>query len=229
MTDPTDHGSEDRHVKTELGAYVLGGLEPAERRAVDAHIEHCASCRDELSRLSALPPLLDRLTVEEATADYTEVRQGLAATVAEASELERRRLHRQLRVWRTVAAVAAAIALIVGLVAWQPWEDPPDRLVVQVVPVTELAGGVDGTVAAYAWEWGTTVELRVSDLPPAASYEIWAVSEDGRRERAGTWGPTEHRGALVRGASAIQRHDLARVEITDEGGAALFAAEFREG
>ena len=219
----------DPHVKTELGAYVLGGLEPAERRAVDAHVEHCTSCRDELGRLSALPPLLDRLSVEEATADYGTIREDLAETVLRSDAVERRRLRRQVRIWRGVSAAAAVLALVAGALLWEPWSQPPDRVTVQVVPVTETAEGVDGTIAAYAWEWGTTVELRVSDLPAATSYEIWAVSADGRRERAGTWGPTAHRGALVRGASAIQRHELARVEVTDGGGARLFAADFPGG
>lgn len=65
-----------------------------------------------------------------------------------------------------------------------------------------------------------------ADLPPAPAYVLWAVSRTGERQRAGTWGPTDHRGAHVRGASAIPRDRLARVEVTDPQGAPLFAAEF---
>lgn len=218
----------DPHVRTELGAYVLGALEPVERHRVEHHLADCASCRDELSRLSVLPTLLDRLSPEEAMAGYDELPRLLPTTVERASHELDERLRRQVRRWRAAASVAAAAAVLVSLLAWAPWQPPPDRIVVAVVPVAQAAQTVEGTVAAYAWEWGTTVEIRVQGLPPADGYAVWAVSDTGRRERAGTWGPTAHRGALVRGASAIQRDNLMQVEITDRDGTPLFAARFDE-
>lgn len=216
----------DGHVHTELGAYVLGALEPAERRAVEDHLAHCDTCRNELAGLSALPPLLDRLSVEEATADLASVSAALAARGRRAAADEHVRLRRHLQRWR-VAAVAAALVAVVAIAgAWQPWKSPPDRLVAQLVPISDEAGTVQGTIAAYAWEWGSTIEIRVDDLPPRTSYLVWAVAEDGRRERAGTWGPTEDGGATVRAASAILRPSLARVQVTDPDGTALFEAEF---
>jgi hypothetical protein len=49
-----------------LGAYVLGALEREERARLEAHLETCAICREELDRLAPLPGLLSRLTLEEA-------------------------------------------------------------------------------------------------------------------------------------------------------------------
>jgi hypothetical protein len=49
-----------------LGAYVLGALEREERAGLEAHLETCDICREELDRLAPLPGLLSRLTVEEA-------------------------------------------------------------------------------------------------------------------------------------------------------------------
>jgi anti-sigma-K factor RskA len=218
----------DPHVRTDLGAYVLGALEPVERHRVERHLADCASCRDELSRLSALPALLDRLSPEEAMAGYEELPRLLPTTVERASLDLQERLRRQVRLWRASASVAAAAAVMIGLLAWAPWRPPPDRIVVEVVPLAQEAQSVEGTVAAYAWEWGTTVEIQVQGLPPADGFAVWAISDSGDRERAGTWGPTRHRGALVRGASAIQRDQLVQVEITDRDGAPLFAASFDE-
>lgn len=216
----------DGHVHTELGAYVLGALEPAERRAVEDHVAHCDTCRNELASLSGLPPLLDRLTVEEATADLAGVSAELAARGRRAAADEHVRLRRHLQRWR-LAAVAATLAAVVAVVgSWQPWEASPDRLVAQLVPVSDEARAVHGTIAAYAWEWGSTIEIRVDDLPPRPAYLVWAVAEDGHRERAGTWGPTEDGGATVRAASAILRPALARVQVTDTEGTALFEADF---
>ena len=72
-----------------------------------------------------------------------------------------------------------------------------------------------------AWEWGTTVELDLEDLPPADRYVVWTVAADGRREQAGTWGWTASGHAYVRGASAIQRGDLAQIEVAEADGAVL--------
>lgn len=215
----------DGHVRHELGAYVLGALEPAERRLVEDHVTSCTVCRDELAHLSAVPPLLDRISADEATADLPGIRARLARVADRAAADAHHHLRVQVRRWRTLAVAATVAALVAVGAAWQPWVPPPDRLVVQVVPVASDAF-VEGTVAAYAWEWGTTIELRVTDLPRETAYLVWAVAEDGRRERAGTWGPTADGGAMVRAASAILRPDLATVEVTTPDGTVLFAAEF---
>lgn len=216
----------DEHVRHELGAYVLGALEPDERRAVEAHVAACGSCRDELAHLSAVPPLLDRITPEEAMADLTGVGARLVARTREAELADHARLRASVRRWRVVAIAAGLAAVTAVAAAWQPWDEPPDRLVAQVVPMDAEADAVRGTVAAYAWEWGSTIEIRVQDLPTRRAYVVWAVADDGRRERAGTWGPTSHGGATVRAASAILRPQLSSVEVTDPDGTTLFATEF---
>ncbi|MER5395024.1 zf-HC2 domain-containing protein, partial [Saccharopolyspora sp. NPDC002686] len=43
-----------------LGAYVLGGLDPDERRQLEEHLGRCAECREELSGYAGLPGLLHR-------------------------------------------------------------------------------------------------------------------------------------------------------------------------
>ncbi len=218
--------SREPHVRTELGAYVLGALEPADRHTVELHLTDCGTCRDELSRLSVLPGLLDRLTPDEALVDLEVVRRTLPDTLALATRTTEQRLRRQLRSWRAMAVTGAATAAAAIVFAWAPWQPPPDRVVVALVPIASAADATQGTVAAYAWEWGTTVEIRVESLPPAEAYAIWTVRSDGHRERAGTWGPTELGSAYVRGASAILRDELARVEVTDPSGVPLFAASF---
>lgn len=47
---------------TDLGAYVLGSLEPAERAAVDEHLLSCPTCAAELADLAGLPALLAGVT-----------------------------------------------------------------------------------------------------------------------------------------------------------------------
>jgi hypothetical protein len=51
-----------------LGAYLLGGLEPAEAALFEQHLAECADCRSELDELASLPALLDALPVPDAVA-----------------------------------------------------------------------------------------------------------------------------------------------------------------
>ncbi|MFB4301373.1 anti-sigma factor family protein [Actinomadura sp. NTSP31] len=48
-------------VRTALGVYVVGAIDPAERGQVEAHLENCPACRDELVGLAGLPALLGRV------------------------------------------------------------------------------------------------------------------------------------------------------------------------
>ena len=43
-------------IRLALGVYVVGAIDPAERSIVDAHLSHCAACREELAGLAGLPP-----------------------------------------------------------------------------------------------------------------------------------------------------------------------------
>jgi hypothetical protein len=49
------------HVRLELGAYLLGAIEPAQRALVNRHLRTCLACRAELSDLASLPSLLRRV------------------------------------------------------------------------------------------------------------------------------------------------------------------------
>lgn len=211
-----------RHVEEALGAYVLGALEPAERRAVEAHVADCTRCRDELAALSGMPALLDRLTSDEATADLAAVPATLAPQLTAGAAGAIVALRRQVRRWRLTAAAVAMAAVVAGVVTQAPWRTAPEPIVVALQPVAADAAQVDGTVATYAWEWGTTVEVAVANLPDRSRYVIWVVAGDGTRQEVGTWGPTATAAATVRSASAVPRNQIRAVEIRDESGDLLF-------
>ncbi len=209
-----------RELRERLGAYVLGALDPEERIEVEAHLDGCSSCRDELSRLSPLPPLLDRVTVEEVEQGVLRPPAGLLDGLLARVQQEQRRDRRRLRAWQAVAASLAAVALVL----WAPWQtqSPLDAL---VAPAQPVAAPVEGEAALMAWEWGTTVRLEVTGLPERDGYVLWVVADDGRREQAGTWGPTADHSARVIGASGILRPSPVRVEVTDPAGEELAVFE----
>ena len=209
-----------RDLRERLGTYVLGALDHDERLEVEQHLEGCSTCRDEVARLSSLPPLLDRLSVEEVTADALRPPAGLRDQVMARIDRERRRGRATLRIWQGVAAALAVVALAL----WAPWQQPP-ALDAVVAPAQPVAAPVEGQAELMAWEWGTTVRLEVVGLPERDGYVLWAVALDGRRQQAGTWGPTADRSARVIGASGILRDALARVEVTDPDGEVLAVFE----
>ncbi|HEU5031947.1 MAG TPA: anti-sigma factor [Spirillospora sp.] len=112
-------------VRTALGVYVVGAIDPAERGRVDAHLEGCPACRDELAGLAGLPALLGR--VEEAQLEQVvgdpapgpELLEGLLARAAERRRgwlgpLGRRAGGRgRVTRWAPLAA-AACLLLVVG-------------------------------------------------------------------------------------------------------------------
>ncbi len=218
--------SDPGHVREELGAYVLGGLGPGERRAVDAHLAECQRCRDELARLSVLPGVLDRLTAEEVLEDLTSVPETVRPQLASQLAAAGQGLHRQVRRWRaaTAAATLAAAAAAAALLVVDP--APTETVRVAVVPVAADAAQVEGTVAAFAWEWGTTVEVDLASLPARERYTIWVVDVDDEWIAAGTWGPTDDETARVRSATAVPTPRVARVEVHGDDGSSLLTADF---
>lgn len=192
-----------------LGAYALGGLEPAERSRVEGHLEDCAACRDELASLAVLPGLLSRLSEEEASGDLLNVRADHAERVVDEVARQRRSERRRLGVWRTVAAVAAAIALVVGAVVVQPWGGP--RGTVYAFQV----GDAQATAAVEPREWGMRVELRAGGLPEVRGYTLWAVADDGHRAYVASWADVDREEIALTGSCYMAASEVTHMEITD--------------
>jgi len=100
------------HVRDRLGDHLEGDLSLEERSRVDAHIEHCAECADELRELRATVGLLRGLPDPEPPVLLTaEVMRRIEA--GEGSETRVVQLFRRASQARFAAALAAGI---VGLV-----------------------------------------------------------------------------------------------------------------
>jgi anti-sigma factor RsiW len=191
------------HPREDLGAYVLGALEPEERAAVAAHLAECPVCRAEYDRLARLPDLLRPaegleipaapLGVEERVLDRIAQergakppRGGLLARVRAVGRGRRRRPHRGRAAF---AAAVAGAALGAGATALALTAGGDDG-----APAPQYAVALTGATGATAraelqpGRGGTEVHMWVKGLPPGAEavYEV-RCERSGWSASAGTF------------------------------------------
>ncbi|GLW65231.1 anti-sigma factor [Actinomadura rubrobrunea] len=201
--------NECAQARAALGVYVVGAIDAAERGRLEAHLETCPACRDELAGLAGLPALLGRVDetqITQAAGPPPELLDSLLARAAEQRKGPLRRLAGgtgRLR-WAPLAAAACLMflagMLFGGLV--RPFGDgrPAAERTVTAVPrptdatppAVRLAASdprskIDAYVMLYDKKWGTKVELYLAGAPRGARCKWYAVARDGRRDPLGSW------------------------------------------
>ena len=211
--------SEDhREIRHLLGAYLLGGLEPADRDVFEAHLPDCPSCRDELSRSASLPGLLRRAaqTVQQPSdelAAAADARQHRLLT-----QLTARRLRRRRRtLLGVVAAAVLAAALVVTPALLRPPATPATAAVVELRPTTSGATGT-GTALLDPRPWGTSVTLTATGLPATGPFTLEITDRSGGRERAASWGTTADGHVQVTGATSVTPQAISLIQIVGPDG-----------
>jgi hypothetical protein len=207
-------------IRTSLGVYVLGSIEPAERGRVDTHLTSCPHCRDELAGLAGLPALLGRVSEEQIDEVAGPPEELLGAVLHEvaAERSERRRRRR----WVSLATAAAVVSITFGgAVLGGTLNDPgPTRppAAAEQVSGTDPITHVSARIGLDRRDWGTAVTVRLKNAPPKARCRLIAVSRDGRRDVAASW-EVEYEGyADFFGSTMIPREQLTSFEVvTMEG------------
>jgi hypothetical protein len=178
--------------RQELGVYLLGAIDPAQRALVDRHLAACPQCRAELAGLAGLPSLLRRVPAGEAlqlAPDAAAPVPGpsLAALAGRVSGIRRRR-------WCLTAAAAltAGFAAAFGLQALHPAvAGPPAAAAAPRWAVTaEGANPVTGAWAAVRYTplpWGTEMEVQVTGVAAGTRCQFWVTGPRGQDVAAGGW------------------------------------------
>ncbi|KQR16110.1 anti-sigma factor [Cellulomonas sp. Leaf334] len=217
-------------------AYVLGSLDPADRRTFEDHLRTCASCRAAVAELAGMPGLLRMVPPDEAAA------LG-GAPVAEVVELASvaRAVHRDRRRRTAVLAGAAAALLVLGGVAGvllgRPTGVPQATEPSSSAQVTALqlepvgAAAVSADLTLQEKRWGTRIDWECrypsGDGPyatTAPTYELVLVDDDGTSTVVATWtgGSAGARG--LGASSSIVTDTIRRVEIRVQGSNSALAA-----
>ena len=168
----------DRY-QEDVGAYLLGALEPAEQAAFEGHLAGCPECRAEVEQLRAAADALPRSV--EPFAPPQSLKRSLMAAVNEDA-----RPHREPLLARFFSGIRPQFALAGAAVL----------LIVAVLVGTQLGGGGDNgqrvvtavvdrsrvpdATATLTLDNGSG-QLRVTGMPrprPGQVYEIWLKRGD---------------------------------------------------
>lgn len=198
-----------------LGAYVLGALDPEERRHFEEHLDRCPLCAAELAEFAALPGLLDALDLEDLQPVAVTPSPELFDRVTAAARPQPARARRWLV---AAAAVLAVLGAGVGVVVWATGSDSQ--------AVTATAGPVRATVVATDASDGSSLDVRVAGLQPGETCRIVAVDEDGGRHPAGEWPASAEGDGQWRGWTDVERGALREVVLVGEGGRELVRVVF---
>jgi hypothetical protein len=177
----TEHGEHPRQL---LGAFVLGHLEPGESAAIEAHLDGCASCREEERELAAVARLLpagDPARLGASPAPPPSLLDDVLVRIEGEREDGRRRRRRTFVLRAGVAAAILALTafLVVAVPAGPGGE---------VVALAATRPGVIGEATVHADPGATWVELRTTGLPAGETYAVWLEEEGtGERYRCGTF------------------------------------------
>ncbi|TMQ98321.1 hypothetical protein ETD83_19385 [Actinomadura soli] len=202
-------------IRTSLGVYVLGALDPAERSQVESHLAGCPVCRDELAGLAGLPAMLGRVDeaqLAELAGPPPELLDGLLARAAEQrgrrlAPLGRRagggpgRARRVAR-WAPLAAAACLLLVIGALFGGLVFSSGSDETVspppspspsaspspgAERIAATNPKTNIKGYVLLTKKKWGTEVELHLAGVPKGSHCRLLVIARDGRRDALGSW------------------------------------------
>jgi anti-sigma-K factor RskA len=171
-------GSDHERWSEDLGAYLLGALEPGEAVDLERHLEGCERCRAEMRWLAAAvqvlpesvrrqePPrqLRDKLMAEVRADARAEARHGASS----------RGWSWRPR-WRLAAGFAAAVLLVAVAVGYEIGSGGPDEGGSSTV-VSRQADGIDAKMVREGKK-GTLELANVKQLPPGKVLEAWVRRE----------------------------------------------------
>jgi hypothetical protein len=168
------------HVHEDLGAYVLGGLEAADKARVEAHLAECAECAAAHADLAGLPHLLD-LSVVAGAAEEDPLPPAIEERVLDRWARERPQPERPARRWRprialgvsgALAGAAVAAALLIGAFDFHQTGGNYHNVALKPMGATPVSAQAQAGLRTV--DGGTRVLLVVHDLPtrPGDVYEV---------------------------------------------------------
>src|SRR5215203_6145126 len=223
MTPPEEH----HRYREQIGAFLLGKLDEGERAAMQRHLNSCPVCQAEVRELKPVVAALSDAAPNRIDEDPWPPEDLEELTLAPIlGEIHRaRRRRRQLR-WSALAAAAICV-VVIGLAGFVGLLEPAVAMV-EPVPFSGVAPGmeVEGNLIAHAW--GTEIRLVVSGLRDGQTHRVTLVSQDGERVNAGTFIGIGDKQLRCTFNAALLRKEADRLEVRTPGGEPVFFAKLPE-
>jgi predicted anti-sigma-YlaC factor YlaD len=189
-------------------AYVLGALAPEDRQRFEAHLRTCDHCAASVRELAGLPGLLARVDAPAAVLDAGPPPPELLPSVL-------RRVRRGRRIRNAVTSVSAAVAVsacvALGVVA--AWPAPSGPQAIAMTALGQFPVRADARLDTF--DWGTQVDMSCSYTGgrSGGEYLLVAIARNGTETELATWKAVPDNTARIVIGTALQRSDLAALEV----------------
>jgi hypothetical protein len=208
------------HVHEDIGAYVLGGLDAADAKRVEAHLAECSECAAAHAELAGLPGLLD-LSVATGATDDEPLPPAIEERLLDRFARERVAPERKRR-WRPrialgasalAGAAVAVAALVIGLNFERNGGRPAVDYGVKLEPIGP-AHNASARAGLRTTPGGTRVQMWVYNLPgkPGDVYEV-LCDAPGWTASAGTFTVDAQGNAYVVLTTAMKRGHYDQIRI----------------
>ena len=189
-------------------AYVLGALAPEDRQRFEQHLRTCDRCAASVRELAGLPGLLARVDAPAAVLDAGPPPPELLPSVL-------RRVRRGRRIRNAVTSVSAAVAVsacvALGVVA--AWPAPAAPQAIAMTALGQFPVRADARLDTF--DWGTQVDMSCSYTGgrSGGEYILVAIARNGTETQLATWKAVPDNTARIVIGTALQRSDLAALEV----------------
>jgi hypothetical protein len=210
----------------DVGAYVLGALEPEEHERVGRHIADCPACETTLRELEGLPRWLAQVPPPAALPDhpvpselaYRRLQRSAtqqAARAASSAPGRRHGRHRFLAVAASVVAVGAAG--VTGAVVATSQGGP--------TTVSASAGTVHAKAALSAAGNDTSITLTMAGVTSGQRCKLVAEDRQGRWATATEW-TVDYRGDVnITGRVPMETEDIQQLVVRTQDGRTLVSMQ----
>lgn len=192
---------QDQHV--DVGAFVLGVLDPAEAARFEVHLGTCDRCAAEFDDLIGLEPILADFAASAPNLDTLSVKPTEGMLDKALNEISNVRARQRRKRFYLVAAAAALIIggpVGVGLATaggdtQEMAIDPnkPAQFFFDHIPAENKVSGsdpvskVNATVGVESKTWGTHVVLKLGNITGEKKCDLVAVGKNGEEQVITTW------------------------------------------
>jgi hypothetical protein len=222
------------------GAYVLGALEPAERRRYEEHLADCSTCSRSVRELAGIPGILGTLSEDEALAllelpDDSALRDE-AHVPDRATGVARRVRRRRRRTRFTTAIVLVAVLAVGSIGGWTlvgslraPAHQAVASRTLEPVGSSHLTAAL--TVTPVGWgtrfDWSCDYRAAAGETKHASaptSYSLVVHTRTGTSSTVATWSSDEGEAKGLVAASAIPADTISSIDIRVTGAATALAS-----